>query len=220
MKPSLVLYGNEPLSSPYVFSVFVALEEKGLPFEFRLLSLKEGEHLDTEYVSRSLTNRVPTLTHKEFSISESSAINEYLEERFPPPKYARLYPDDVKERAKVRMVQALMRSDFMPIREERATDTVFQSEPIQALSSGAQASVDRLYRIAAQLVSGAQGTIAESFSIADVDLSMMLQRLLANGDPMPGPLAAYATAIWQRPSVLKWLARTGYRGTPAGSPPV
>jgi hypothetical protein len=23
---------------------------------------------------------------------------------------------------------------------------------------------------------------------------------------MPGPLAAYASAIWQRPSIVKWLA--------------
>jgi glutathione S-transferase len=212
MTPALVLYGNSPLTSPYVFSVFVALEEKGLSFELRLISLKEGEHLGTEYVARSLTNRVPTLTHKEFSISESSAINEYLEERFPPPKYSRLYPDDVKDRAKVRMVQALMRSDFMPIREERATETVFQGVPVQPLSAAAQASVDRLYRIASKLVSGAESTIADTFSIADVDLSMMLQRLLANGDPMPGPLAAYATAIWQRPSIRKWLAKTGYTG--------
>jgi glutathione S-transferase len=61
-------------------------------------------------------------------------------------------------------------------------------------------------------VSGAESTITESFSIADADLSMMLQRLLANGDPMPNPLAAYATAIWQRPSIRKWLALTSYAG--------
>jgi glutathione S-transferase len=217
MKPSLVLYGNTPITSPYVFSVFVALEEKGLPYELRLLSLTEGEHLNPEYVARSVTNRVPMLTHKEFSISESSAINEYLEERFPPPKYARLYPDDVKERAKVRMVQALLRSDFIPIREERSTETVFQGAPAHALSANAQASVERLYRIASQLVSGAENMITEHFSIADADLSMMLQRLLANGDPMPNPLAAYATAIWQRPSIRKWLALTSYAGPRAAS---
>jgi glutathione S-transferase len=210
MTPPLVLYGNTPLTSPYVFSVFVALAEKGLAFELRPISLAQGEHLDAEYVARSLTNRVPTLTHKEFSISESSAINEYLEDRFPPPKYARLYPEDVKERATVRMVQALLRSDFMPIREERSTDSVFQGASAQALSPAAQASVDRLYRIAFKLLPAGRSTIAEEFSIADVDLSMMLQRLLTNGDPMPAALAAYASAIWQRPSIRKWLAMTKY----------
>jgi glutathione S-transferase len=207
---SMILYGNTPLTSPYVFSVFVALEEKGLPFDFRLLSLQAGEHLEPQYRTRSLTNRVPTLTHEDFSISESSAITEYLEDCFPPPRYARLYPKDPKERACVRMVQALIRSDFMAIREERSTETVFQGAAAGPLSQAAQNSVTRLYRVASELVSGEASTIASAFSIADADLSMMLQRLLANGDPMPEPLAAYTRAIWQRPSIRKWCALTRY----------
>jgi glutathione S-transferase len=207
---SIVLYGNTPITSPYVFSVFVALEEKGLPFEFRLLSLQAGEHLEPQYRSRSLTNRVPTLTHDDFSISESSAITEYLEDCFAPPRYARLYPKDAKERARVRMVQALLRSDFMSIREERSSETVFQGGAAKPLSDGAQGAVDRLYRVASQLIAKDQPSIAGNFSIADVDLSMMLQRLLANGDTMPDHLATYAAAIWQRPSIQRWCALTQY----------
>ena len=208
---TLVLYGNTPLTSPYVFSVFVALEEKGLPFELRQLSLRESQQLTPEYVERSLSNRVPTLEDGDFSIAESSAITEYLEEQYPAPKHAALYPQDLRERARVRMVQALLRSDFMPIREERATDTVFENEPVQPLSPTAQAAVERLYRIATQLLSNGHGTIASTVSIADVDLSMMLQRLLANGDPMPAPLASYAARVWERPSIRKWLLHTHYR---------
>jgi glutathione S-transferase len=211
MSAAIVLYGNKPLSSPYVFSVFVALEEKGLPFELRQLSLAEGEHLDPQYVAHSVTNRVPTLIHKDFWISESSAITEYLEDLFPAPKYARLYPENVKDRARVRMVQAMLRSDFTAIRDERSSDTVFQGAPAGSLSMAAVAAMERLYRLAFNLLSG-RSTIADGFSIADVDLAMMLQRMLANGDPMPEPLAAYATAIWERPSVRKWLAKTGYTG--------
>lgn len=207
---SMILYGNTPLTSPYVFSVFVALEEKGLPFDFRLLSLQAGEHLEPQYRTRSLTNRVPTLTHEDFSISESSAITEYLEDSFPPPRYARLYPKDLRERARVRMVQALIRSDFMPIREERSTETVFQGAAAKPLSPAAQSAMARLYRVAGELVSGEASTIASAFSIADADLSMMLQRLLANGDPMPEPLAAYTRAVWQRPSIRKWCTLTRY----------
>jgi len=207
MSPSIVLYGNGPLTSPYVFSVFVALEEKQLPFELLLLALDRDEHKAPDYAARSLTNRVPALVHDGFWLSESSAITEYLEETFPPPGYARLYPADAKERARVRMVQALIRSDFLPIREERSTDTVFQGAPVKPLSDRALAAVQRLYRIAEQLVPGGERTIASEFSIADVDLAMMLQRLLANRDPIPEPLARYAAMIWQRPSVQKWLQR-------------
>jgi glutathione S-transferase len=202
---AIVLYGNKPLTSPYVFSVFVALEEKGLPFEFKRLALEQGEQLTPEYIARSLTNRVPTLTHGEFSVAESSAITEYLEDTFPPPQYARLYPADAQQRARVRMVQALLRSDFMPIRAERSTETLFRNASAGALSVAAIGEVDRLYRIASQLITTA-GTIADTFSLADVDLALMLQRLLANQDPMPAPLAEYATTIWQRPSIQKWIA--------------
>ena len=204
---SLVLYGNRPLTSPYVFSVFVALEEKQLPFELRPLDLQRAEHHTPDYVAKSVTNRVPSLVHDGHWLSESSAITEYLEETFAPPAYARLYPEDPKERARVRMVQALIRSDFLPIREERSTDTVFQGAPIETLSERALAAVQRLYRVAGQVVPAGDRTIAAEFSIADVDLAMMLQRLLANRDPMPEPLAAYASRIWQRPSIRKWLER-------------
>src|ERR1700759_4634986 len=100
MEP-IVLYGNKPLTSPYVFSVFVALEEKRLPFELRTLSLETGEQLAPEFVARSITNRVPMLTHGAFAIAESSAITEYLEDRFAPPQYPRLYPADPEQRARV-----------------------------------------------------------------------------------------------------------------------
>jgi glutathione S-transferase len=148
-----------------------------------------------------------TLTHGDFSIAESSAITEYLEDVFAPPQYARLYPADLQQRARVRMVQALIRSDFLQIRAERSTETVFQGATAGALSVAALGEVERLYRIAGQLVSGANSTVAGEFSIADADLALMLQRLLTNRDPMPAELAAYTTAIWQRPSIQSWLAR-------------
>jgi len=40
--------------------------------------------------------------------------------------------------------------------------------------------------------------------IADVDLAMMLNRLIIHGDPVPENLVAYATQQWQRPSVQQW----------------
>jgi glutathione S-transferase len=210
MTSGIVLYGNQPVTSPYVMAVFVALEEKGLPFEFLKLDLKKGEHHDPAYLKQSITNRVPTLRCDGHTFSESSAITEYLEERFPPPQYARLYPADIVERARVRMVQALIRSDFMPIRIERSTDTFFQNAPIQPLSAEATEAKRRLERIALDLVGDGRNYIASEFSIADVDLSTLLQRLSANKDPMPQVLTDYANGIWARPSVRKWLSLTDY----------
>ena len=41
--------------------------------------------------------------------------------------------------------------------------------------------------------------------IADVDLAVMLNRLILNGDAMPAQLVAYAQRQWQRPSVREWV---------------
>lgn len=212
MSSEIVLFGNRPATSPYVMSVYVALVEKGLHFEFRQLELNKGEQHSPGYVQLSITNRVPTLVCDGQSFSESSAITEYLEERFPPPKYRRVYPADIGERARVRMVQALVRSDFLSLRVERSTETIFLGQPAQPLSAEATAAKQRLERIALSLVGDGRPFIASDFSIADVDLSTMLQRLCANRDPMPEVLALYARRVWQRPSVAKWLELTEYRG--------
>jgi len=43
------------------------------------------------------------------------------------------------------------------------------------------------------------------WSIADVDLSLMLQRLICNGDPLPQRLLDYANYQWQRLSIQAWV---------------
>lgn len=68
----------------------------------------------------------------------------------------------------------------------------------------------RLLRIASAVLEG-RGSIASSFSIADIDLATMLQRLVANGDPVPEQLASYARSIWQRSAVQQWLELTRAR---------
>src|SRR5262245_43814497 len=125
MQPEIVLYGNTPVTSPYVLSVFVALEEKKLPYRLELLDLERGDQHGPEFVAHSITNRVPTLLIRDAAgevwLSESAAILEYLDERFPPPAHFALYPRGLAERARARMVQGLIRSDFLPIRQERST---------------------------------------------------------------------------------------------------
>jgi glutathione S-transferase len=212
MSDELVLYGNEGWTSPYVFSAFVALREKGLPFTVKLVSLEKGEHQRPAYRDPSITGRVPALRHGDFWLAESSAIDEYLEEAFPPPRHPRLYPADPRARARVRMVQALVRSDFMPVRAERSTAQLFQGEKPKALTPEARAAAERLGRIAAALLPGAEAHVAGAFSMADVDLSLMLMRLVNAGDPLPPHLAAWARRIWERPSIRTWLLNTRFGG--------
>mgnify|MGYP000169729829 CR=1 FL=1 len=52
-------------------------------------------------------------------------------------------------------------------------------------------------------------------ALADVDLGLMLQRLLKNGYPLPEALKKYAQAQWERPSVRSFLELP----RPANPPP-
>ena len=164
-EPGIVLYADKQLTSPYVMSVAVALAEKGLKYELQRVDLHKRENLDDTYRTRSLTSRVPTLVHGKFSLSESSAIDEYLEDVFPPPEWPAIYPFDLERRARARQVQAWVRSDLMPLRIERNTAVVFFGARLNPLSVEAQESALRLFTaVQAMLPMGARTSSATGAS--------------------------------------------------------
>ncbi|KTC28116.1 MULTISPECIES: glutathione transferase [Pseudomonas] len=198
----LHLYVDSLFTSPYAMSVFVALREKGLAFETLTLDLDAGQTQAADYAQRSLTQRVPTLVDGDFALSESSAITEYLDQAYPE---TRVYPADVQQRARARQVQAWLRSDLLPIRQERSTLVVFCGQKRPPLSAEAQAAATKLISAAQALLADNREYLCGQWSIADVDLAVMLNRLILNGDAMPAQLVAYAQRQWQRPSVREWV---------------
>lgn len=206
--PTVTLWSDACFFSPYVMSVFVSLTEKGVPFSLQRIDLSSSEHLQKAYGEISLTRRVPTLQVDDFLLSESSAIAEYLEERFAPPEYERLYPRDREKRAKAREVQAWLRSDFMPLRQERPTEVLFAGESFPPLSEAAQASAQKLFDGVAQLLTKGQQNLFGEWSIADTDLAVMINRLALHGDAVPESVADYAHFQWQRASVQLWISES------------
>lgn len=202
-KALMLLYADSQFTSPYALSVFVSLKVKGIDFELRTLDLSAGQNTGADYVAASLTARVPTLVDGDFSLSESSAICEYLQDRFGG---APLYPQDAQARARVRQVQAWLRSDLMALRSERSTEVVFYRPTPTPLSDAGQAAARKLFSVAGAFIRSEDDHIAGPWSIADVDLALMLNRLVLNGDAVPALLAAYARRQWQHPAIQQWLA--------------
>lgn len=185
-------------------SAFVTLREKGLPFDIKTLNLEAQENNQACFAATSLTRRVPTMVHNDFSLSESSAISEYLDELFPEPP---VYPRDPRARARARQVQAWLRSDLMPIRQERSTEAVFYMPTDVPLSAEARLSAEKLFAAAGALLPTNASNLFGEWCIADTDLALMLNRLVLNGDSVPEKLAVYARHQWQRPSVQLWVNR-------------
>jgi len=197
----MLLYVDSRYLSPYAMSVHVALREKGLSFHVHTLDLAAGAQRAESFAGMSITRRVPTLVDDQFTLSESSAITEYLDEAYPG---VRLYPHSLQARARARQVQAWLRSDLAALRQERPTEVVFHAPVDKALSEAAQAAAQKLIAGASALLAHGGPWLFDAWSIADVDLALMLQRLVRNGDALPAALADYAQRQWERPAVQEW----------------
>src|SRR5207248_9056023 len=161
-------------------------------------------HPRPDYQRQSLTGRIPMLQHGDFTLSESSAIVEYLDDAFPGT--ARALPASVRDRARARQIMAWVRSDLMPIREERSTTTMFYDRATKPLSPAAQDAARRLISFAQAVVpEGRSSLFGVPWTAADTDLAFMLQRLNLNGHELPPAVRRFVEAQWQRPSVQEWV---------------
>ena len=203
---ALTLYSDGFYISPYVFSVFIALEEKGVPYQLATVALQEKAQERPEYRDRAITGRVPAIDHDGFWLAESAAIDNYLDDAFPFPQYRRALPENIQDRARARMVLDWIRSDLLPIREERPTHTMFYERAKAPFSAAGEAAQKRLIEIAMRLVPEGTPSLFGGWSIADSDLAFMLQRLILNGHDVPARLRSFVDAQWARPSVRKWMA--------------
>ncbi len=99
----LTLYHHN--SSVCAAKIRVALAEKGLPWDSRLMRL-DGDQFDPAYLALNPAAVVPTLVHGGTVVTESNVILEYLDDAFPENP---LRPDDPAERAAARAL--MMRLD-------------------------------------------------------------------------------------------------------------
>ena len=215
----MILYVSSMWTSPYALSSFVALRAKGLAFEVKAVPLDAGGQLEEGYASMSLTSRVPALVDGAFALSESSAIDEYLEDAYPPPGHERILPADVRYRARARQIMAWVRSDLGAIREERSAEYVFYPHaalpPFAPLSPAGLRAADKLLKAAERLVPADGGPLFEDWCIADTDFAMMLQRLVKTHHDIPARIRDYAEAQWERPAVHEFVKqpRPPYRAS-------
>lgn len=79
-QPTLTLYHD--WDSLMSFKVRAALAEKQLPWHSQRVVLRKFEHLQADYLRLNPDGVVPTLVHQQAVITESSVINEYLEDVF------------------------------------------------------------------------------------------------------------------------------------------
>ena len=196
------LYLDNFWASPYAMISYVALREKGLAFTTHNIALEDKEQRTANYLAVSLTGKIPCLVDGSFSVTESTAIVDYLDEAYSFPNFPRLLPAEVKDRARARQILSWLNSDFMALRTERPTQSLFYGLTVQALSEKAQYDVERLLTFfRSMLADGRPNLFGREWCIADAASAMMLLRLVGNKDLVPEWAKSYTEAQWQRSSL-------------------
>lgn len=111
-----ILYNYFRSSSSY--RVRIALNLKGLPFDYRAVHLNRngGEQFGAAFQAMNSQALVPVLEEEGALISQSLAILEYLDERYPQ---APLLPDDAFARAHVRQLANTIACEMHPLNNLR-----------------------------------------------------------------------------------------------------
>jgi glutathione S-transferase len=81
------------------WKVWLALEHKRIPYELKMLSFQAGDLKKPDYLAVNPRGKVPAIVDGELALYESSAIAEYLDEKWPEPS---LLPGGPAERARIR----------------------------------------------------------------------------------------------------------------------
>ena len=115
MANTITLYFGS--GSPYAWTVWLALEHKALPYEAKRMQFDNGDLKTPEFLAINPRGQVPTLVDGDFAMYESSAMIEYLEDKYPNSGWP-LWPADIHERAIARRRAAEVLSHIDPLNGE------------------------------------------------------------------------------------------------------
>lgn len=180
--------------SSAAYRVRIALNLKGLPYEYVPIHLRQGEQRAEPYRALNAQELVPTLCDDRGTFTQSLAIIEYLEQRYPEPP---LLPRAPEARARVRAIALAIACDIHPLDNLRVLQYLSRT---LAVSDEAK---DHWYRhwidlglaaLEAQLArDAATGPFCHGASATLADVCLVPQ--LANARRLPMPLDAYPTLV-------------------------
>lgn len=132
----MILHDFELSSASY--RVRIALNLKNLSYERRRYVLRAGEQRAPDYLAINPAGLVPTLEIDGVALSQSLAIIEYLDDRFPTPA---LLPRDPVARARHRAMALTIACDIHPLNNLRVLK--YLQEDLEQDKAGVQAWYER-----------------------------------------------------------------------------
>jgi glutathione S-transferase len=188
------------------FSVFprrvrIALLEKGLAWEDVQVDLPGGGHRTPEFRRLNPFEQVPVLEDGDLVVSESIAILEYLEERYPTPA---LLPSDAAHRALARQLMLWSGDYLAPAWKAwmapRLSRDVRPGDP--SVQRGRDAMAAHLDVLEARV--RGRAWLVEDYSLADVCYAPFVTVLGLE-------LVGLHELVAERPAVRAWIDRLSAR---------
>jgi maleylpyruvate isomerase len=99
----------------------IALNLKGISYDYLAVDLRSEQHLGAAFKALNPQGLVPALEVEGQVLTQTPAIIEWLEERFPQPP---LLPADSLARARVRALAAIVGCDIHPVNNRRVLEAL------------------------------------------------------------------------------------------------
>jgi len=194
-------------TTPNGWKASVTLEELGLPYEVRPVSLLENEQKEDWFLAINPNGRIPAIVDREagdFPVFESGAIMLYLCEK---EGSGRLLPKDPRERSRVIQWLMFQMSGVGPMQGQANVFFRYFPEKIPAAIDRYQHETRRLYEVLdAQLAKG--DYLAGDYSLADIASYCWIRIHKWAGVSVEGlpHLERWIEAVGSRPAVEKGCA--------------
>ncbi len=187
----LIIYGSD-LSSPSNKVRFTA-NALGLQYDFKRVSLKDGENRKPEYLKLHPAGKIPVIIDDGFILFESDAICQYLADKNNSP----LYPKDLKQRALINQWMYFMSIHVAGALSKVVFNRVFA--PVIKVEVDERSIQDGL-NFLSRFLPVVDNQLAKNPYLAGKDLTLADIDLLASLDP-----AEVANVdITPYPNITKW----------------
>lgn len=194
-----IIFHHAPMSRSNIVSWM--LEELGIPYEIKAISLDRNEQKRPEYLAVNPMGKVPAIEHKGVVITEAAAICAYLAEEFPAAKLNVPVGD-------ARRGPYLKWLFFGPSCLEQAIiDRLHNRAPAPARSSS-YGEYDTVMDTIAAAVATGPFLVGAQFTAADVVLGSGLQwGTFMKAVPTRPEFTVYLARLQQRPALQRAFAK-------------
>lgn len=203
--------GNKNYSS-WSMRPWVLLTNAGIKFEeikLRFDSMEPGSEFKNAIGKITPTGKVPVLVDDGLVVWDTLAIAEYAADKYPDKK---LWPQDLKHRARARSICAEMHSGFTALRGAcmMNIEASLPTEGALALRDkpAVRADVARIETIFSELLAqhGGPFLFGQQFNIADAYFAPVCMRFKTYAISQRADINAYVDHVCAAPGVAQWIA--------------